>query len=166
MSNYAGLYDQNETVKKAKLAAAATASATAAAANNNNNAVTDSGSKTSKKQKLDENNNLQTMATMTATDDWYYTEIPETNCLITERDNDDNDFERQLLQAPSSATKNRYQNQLQHLDYDSDVNNNNPVQGVNTLTISVFANSKTGAIESLGVGETQVQGLDALRTGA
>ena len=125
MSNYAGLYDQNETVKKAKLAAAATASATAAAANNNNNAVTDSGSKTSKKQKLDENNNLQTMATMTATDDWYYTEIPETNCLITERDNDDNDFERQLLQAPSSATKNRYQNQLPHLDYDSDVNNNN-----------------------------------------
>ena len=28
----------------------------------------------------------------------------------------------------------------------SDVNNTNPVQGVNTLTISVFANPKTGAI--------------------
>ena len=45
----------------------------------------------------------------------------------------------------------------------SDVNNTNPVQGVNTLTISVFANPKTGAIESLGVGETQVPGIAALR---
>ena len=40
--------------------------------------------------------------------------------------------------------------------------NVNPVQGVNTLTISVFADPKTGAIASLGVGETQVTGLAAL----
>jgi biopolymer transport protein ExbD len=44
----------------------------------------------------------------------------------------------------------------------SDYNNTNPVQGVNTLTISVFADPKTGAIQSLGVGETQVSGLAAL----
>jgi biopolymer transport protein ExbD len=44
----------------------------------------------------------------------------------------------------------------------SDLNNTNPVQGVNTLTISVFANPKTGDIASLGVGETQVTGLAAL----
>ena len=44
----------------------------------------------------------------------------------------------------------------------SDTNNNNPVQGVNTLTISVFAN-RSGTIESLGVGETQVSGIAALR---
>ena len=43
-----------------------------------------------------------------------------------------------------------------------DTSNTNPVQGVNTLTISVFADSQTGAIKSLGVGETQVAGLAAL----
>ena len=40
--------------------------------------------------------------------------------------------------------------------------NINPVQGVNTLTISVLADPKTGMIESLGVGETQVPGIAAL----
>ena len=44
----------------------------------------------------------------------------------------------------------------------SDLNNTNPVQGVNTLTISVFADPNTGSIESLGVGETQVPGVAAL----
>jgi biopolymer transport protein ExbD len=44
----------------------------------------------------------------------------------------------------------------------SDLKNTNPVQGVNTLTISVFANSKTGEIQSLGVGETQVASVAAL----
>ena len=44
----------------------------------------------------------------------------------------------------------------------ADYNNTNPVQGVNTLTISVFANPKTGTIASLGVGETQVPGIAAL----
>ena len=43
-----------------------------------------------------------------------------------------------------------------------DTANTNPVQGVNTLTISVFADPQTGAIKSLGVGETQVAGLAAL----
>jgi biopolymer transport protein ExbD len=43
-----------------------------------------------------------------------------------------------------------------------DTSNTNPVQGVNTLTISVFANTKNGAIEGLGVGETQVSGIAAL----
>ena len=45
----------------------------------------------------------------------------------------------------------------------SDLKNTNPVQGVNTLTISVFANPKTGEIKSLGVGETPVAGLAVLR---
>jgi biopolymer transport protein ExbD len=44
----------------------------------------------------------------------------------------------------------------------ADLNNKNPVQGVNTLTISVFADPKTGMIQSLGVGETQVTGVAAL----
>ena len=44
----------------------------------------------------------------------------------------------------------------------SDLKNTNPVQGVNTLTISVFADPKTGKIGSLGVGETQVSGIAAL----
>ncbi len=44
----------------------------------------------------------------------------------------------------------------------SDLNNTNPVQGVNTLTITVFADPANGAISSLGVGETQVPNLDAL----
>ena len=43
-----------------------------------------------------------------------------------------------------------------------DVDNTNPVQGVNTLTISVFADPKTGEIQSLGVGETPVPGIAAL----
>jgi biopolymer transport protein ExbD len=45
----------------------------------------------------------------------------------------------------------------------SDTKNTNPVQGVNTLTISVFADPKTGDIAGLGVGETQVPGLGALK---
>jgi biopolymer transport protein ExbD len=44
----------------------------------------------------------------------------------------------------------------------SDLKNTNPVQGVNTLTISVFANPRTGEIQSLGVGETQVPSIAAL----
>ncbi len=34
----------------------------------------------------------------------------------------------------------------------ADFNNTNPVQGVNTLTISVFADPRTGTIDSLGRG--------------
>jgi biopolymer transport protein ExbD len=37
-----------------------------------------------------------------------------------------------------------------------------PIQGVNTLTISIFANPKTGEIASLGIGETQVPSVAAL----
>jgi biopolymer transport protein ExbD len=44
----------------------------------------------------------------------------------------------------------------------SDEKNTNPVAGVNTLTISVFANPKTGVIESLGIGETPVPSIAAL----
>jgi biopolymer transport protein ExbD len=44
----------------------------------------------------------------------------------------------------------------------SDVTNTNPIAGVNTLTISVFANPKTGIIESLGIGEAQVPSIAAL----
>ena len=40
----------------------------------------------------------------------------------------------------------------------SDETNKNPVTGVNTLTISVFADPKSGQIASLGVGETHVAG--------
>lgn len=43
-----------------------------------------------------------------------------------------------------------------------DLKNTNPIEGVNTLTISVFADPKTGEIQSLGVGETPVPGLAAL----
>jgi biopolymer transport protein ExbD len=43
-----------------------------------------------------------------------------------------------------------------------DQGNKNPVQGVNTLTISVFADPKTGEISSLGVGESPVPGIAAL----
>ena len=43
----------------------------------------------------------------------------------------------------------------------SDESNKNPVTGVNTLTISVFADPN-GSIASLGVGETQVSGVAAL----
>jgi biopolymer transport protein ExbD len=44
----------------------------------------------------------------------------------------------------------------------SDANNPNPVQGVNTLTIGVHADPRTGMIDGLKVGETQVTGLAAL----
>jgi biopolymer transport protein ExbD len=44
----------------------------------------------------------------------------------------------------------------------ADYNNTNPIQGLNTLTISVFADPRTGAIASLGVGESQVASLAAL----
>jgi biopolymer transport protein ExbD len=44
-----------------------------------------------------------------------------------------------------------------------DTANTNPVQGVNTLTISVFTNPNSGTIEGLGVGETQVTGIAALK---
>lgn len=44
-----------------------------------------------------------------------------------------------------------------------DTSNTNPVQGVNTLTISVFTNPRSGVIEGLGVGETQVTGIAALK---
>jgi biopolymer transport protein ExbD len=43
-----------------------------------------------------------------------------------------------------------------------DFNNTNPIQGINTLTISVFADPKTGSISGLGVGEGQVPSLAAL----
>ena len=44
-----------------------------------------------------------------------------------------------------------------------DTSNTNPIQGVNTLTISVFTNPQSGTIEGLGVGETQVTGIAALK---
>ncbi len=43
-----------------------------------------------------------------------------------------------------------------------EVNNTNPIQGLNTLTISVSADPKTGNISGLAVGEAQVRGLAAL----
>ncbi len=43
-----------------------------------------------------------------------------------------------------------------------DAGNIDPVQGVNTLTISVLADPNTGEIKSMGVGETQVPGMAAL----
>jgi hypothetical protein len=43
-----------------------------------------------------------------------------------------------------------------------DTKNTNPVQGVNTLTISVFADPRSGEIQGLGVGEAQVPSLGAL----
>jgi biopolymer transport protein ExbD len=45
----------------------------------------------------------------------------------------------------------------------SDVTNTNPAKGVDTLTISVFAD-KSGGIGSLGVGESGVANLTALET--
>jgi biopolymer transport protein ExbD len=44
----------------------------------------------------------------------------------------------------------------------SDFNNTNPVKGVNTLTISLFADPQTGMIRTLAVGETPVPGVAAL----
>jgi biopolymer transport protein ExbD len=40
----------------------------------------------------------------------------------------------------------------------ADLQNKNPVQGVNTLTITVFADPKTGLISSLGLGTNDVPG--------
>jgi biopolymer transport protein ExbD len=44
----------------------------------------------------------------------------------------------------------------------SDTTNTNPLQGMNTLTIGVFADPKTGSISSLSVGETRLTGIAAL----
>jgi len=44
----------------------------------------------------------------------------------------------------------------------SDFNNPNPVQGLNTLVISVYAEPQTGMIQTLAVGTTPLQGLTAL----
>jgi biopolymer transport protein ExbD len=44
----------------------------------------------------------------------------------------------------------------------NDFANLDPVQGLNTLTISVLADPASGAIAGLGVGETQVPGIAAL----
>jgi len=43
-----------------------------------------------------------------------------------------------------------------------DTTNTNPIQGMNTLTISVYANRTTGTITDMAVGETRVTGLPAL----
>jgi biopolymer transport protein ExbD len=43
-----------------------------------------------------------------------------------------------------------------------DLNNKNVLRNLNTLTISVFADPSTGAIASLGVGESQIANLPAL----
>lgn len=45
-----------------------------------------------------------------------------------------------------------------------DYNNPNPIQGLNTLTISVIADPATGDVSGLGVGESQVANLAALDT--
>jgi biopolymer transport protein ExbD len=45
----------------------------------------------------------------------------------------------------------------------SDITNTNPAKGVDTLTISVFAD-KSGEIGSLGIGESGVANLTALET--
>lgn len=44
----------------------------------------------------------------------------------------------------------------------SDLKNTDPLAKINTLTISIFADPKTGAIASLGVGESQIPTLPAL----
>jgi len=44
----------------------------------------------------------------------------------------------------------------------SDVNNKNPLQGMNTLTVSVSADPRTGTINGLRVGESPVAGIAAL----
>ena len=43
-----------------------------------------------------------------------------------------------------------------------DYKNVNPIQGLNTLTISIFADPRDGSIRSLGVGEAPIAGLAAL----
>ena len=44
----------------------------------------------------------------------------------------------------------------------SDLENKNPLQGMNTLTVSVSADPKTGGISGLRVGESPVTGIAAL----
>jgi biopolymer transport protein ExbD len=44
----------------------------------------------------------------------------------------------------------------------SDYDNKSPVQGVNTLTVTVFADPKTGLISSLGVLDTMLPSIAAL----
>jgi len=44
----------------------------------------------------------------------------------------------------------------------TDYSNPNPIQGLNTLTISIFAHPKTGTITALGLGEAPVPSLAAL----
>jgi biopolymer transport protein ExbD len=44
----------------------------------------------------------------------------------------------------------------------TDLENKNPLQGMNTLTIGVFADPKSGLINGLSVGETRVTGIAAL----
>ena len=46
----------------------------------------------------------------------------------------------------------------------SDVNNKNPLQGMNTLTVSVSADPRTGTINGLRVGESPVTGQNILDT--
>jgi biopolymer transport protein ExbD len=43
-----------------------------------------------------------------------------------------------------------------------DTSNTNPMQGMNTLTITVYADQKSGSITGLGVQDAQVGGLPAL----
>lgn len=43
-----------------------------------------------------------------------------------------------------------------------DYSNPNPIQGLNTLTISIFADPASGAIVALGLGEASVPGFAAL----
>jgi biopolymer transport protein ExbD len=44
----------------------------------------------------------------------------------------------------------------------ADANNKNPLQGMNTLTVSVSADTRSGTISGLRVGEAPVSGLAAL----
>ncbi len=63
-----------------------------------------------------------------------------------------------LRLPPPQATKVVQGGQEAGEDYDSA----DPIQGLNTLTISVFAEPDTGDISSLGVGEARVPDLAAL----
>ena len=44
----------------------------------------------------------------------------------------------------------------------SELDNTNPVKGLNTLTVSVFADPRTGEIQNMAVGKTVVPGVAAL----
>jgi biopolymer transport protein ExbD len=46
----------------------------------------------------------------------------------------------------------------------SDASNKNPLQGMNTLTISVSASAATGTITGLRIGESPVTGRDLIAT--